>query len=450
MARDRLKRVAVLGLLFGLLLLVGKNRMASVTSVRGGETTLKEARSATGTAEKGSEALNGTSTATGEPRLSEQDEADLALKLKAHQAILAKHLALAKRRADQGAYQNTIYLDPHPALVPMLPENAPRTAWAQTSIPDLNIAGLPKAGTSHFYKILSTHKQATVFDPKTKEQCVRRLRDDAPLFQNWDQQEPNTSDQVSQRQNIVQQGLHSFHLAHHRRRQSKSANDKRLTVNGCIYYEDVELSWYYLRPPPSKKYFFLFRDPADWLWASFNFWQDSALDPGDFEGRGFWVNEKDHYRSPELFHEFVASGDKTTMGRHLLEVRKWTVEYPRRLKHMVGEPSSLFLRNEDLLPSNVNAKGGVLDQVSAFTGLDRNGFNANITGHLTNCNAHKGSKAACQDSQHSGAYAITGHRDMLPETRRLIYLQFWEECKIWKNEFGIEYPDCLNVVDKLE
>ena len=89
-------------------------------------------------------------------------------------------------------------------------------------------------------------------------------------------------------------------------------------------------------------------------------------------------------------------------------------------------------------------------QVSAFTGLDRNGFNANITGHLTNCNAHKGSKAACQDSQHSGAYAITGHRDMLPETRRLIYLQFWEECKIWKNEFGIEYPDCLNVVDKLE
>ena len=213
-----------------------------------------------------------------------------------------------------------------------------------------------------------------------------------------------------------------------------------------IWYEDIELSWFYLRPMKPKKYFLLLRDPAEWLWASFNFWQDGAVDVGDYKGHGPWVNASINYRSPELFHELIASGNRTKGGSRLnTEYREWTIHYPRRLRAMVGEENSIFLRNEDMLPSVVAQEGGFLDRVAAFTGLDRAGFDVSTYSHVTNCNDNKGPEAKCSDAR-SGGYSVTGGRSMLPETRRLIYLQFWEECKIWKEEFGIEYPDCLNVM----
>ena len=373
---------------------------------------------------------------------------DQSLKAKAHQIVLQQHIATAKLRAKKGAHLDTVlFRGRHPALAPLLSEMAPMKIWATTTVADLNIAGLPKAGTSHFYRILTTHAHATVFDPLTKEQCVKLSLDDKRLIEGWDL-EP-FRDEATDRQRMIQLGLKRFHRGQHKRVSHSPATNKT-TVNGCIYYPDVELSWFYVRPPASKKYFFLFRDPADWLWASYNFWQDAVYDPGSFdkeyEGRGFWINDKEHYRSPEMFHEFIASGTKTRMGARMISFRDWTVAYPRRLRAMVGNASSMFIRNEDLLPSVVNQPGGVLDRVAEFSGLDRGGFDALVLGQTTNCNQKKGERAVCKENENSGAYAITGHRAMLPETRQLIYLQFWEECKIWAKEFGIVYPRCLNVM----
>ena len=263
---------------------------------------------------------------------------DQSLKAKAHQIVLQQHIATAKLRAKKGAHLDTVlFRGRHPALAPLLSEMAPMKIWATTTVADLNIAGLPKAGTSHFYRILTTHAHATVFDPLTKEQCVKLSLDDKRLIEGWDL-EP-FRDEATDRQRMIQLGLKRFHRGQHKRVSHSPATNKT-TVNGCIYYPDVELSWFYVRPPASKKYFFLFRDPADWLWASYNFWQDAVYDPGSFdkeyEGRGFWINDKEHYRSPEMFHEFIASGTKTRMGARMISFRDWTVAYPRRLRAMVS------------------------------------------------------------------------------------------------------------------
>ena len=219
-----------------------------------------------------------------------------------------------------------------------------------------------------------------------------------------------------------------------------------LTVFSSHWHWDIEMTWFYLRPAPgTKKYFFLFRDPADWIWASFNYWQDNTIDSGKFGEHAQWTKSSTSYRSPEFFHELMASGVRTKGGDHLLSFRKDTVVYPRRLKAMVGD-DALFLRNEDMLPSVVAKEGGLLDQVASFTGLDRGGFNESAYKRVSNCNDKKGVFSKCSEER-SDAYSIAGGRSMLPETRRLIYLQFWEECKIWKEEFGIEYPDCLNAMD---
>ena len=64
-----------------------------------------------------------------------------------------------------------------------------------------------------------------------------------------------------------------------------------------------------------------------------------------------------------------------------------------------------------------------------------------------NCNDNKGMESVCNKTR-SSSYALSGGRKMLPETRTLIYMRFWEECKIWAAEFGVIYADCLNVIER--
>ena len=124
--------------------------------------------------------------------------------------------------------------------------------------------------------------------------------------------------------------------------------------------------------------------------------------------------------------------------------RRESVTNPRKLLGMFGTDNVLFLRNEDMLPSVVAKRGGVLDRLSEFTGLERRLFDQSVYSTVRNCNDK--AMESCGTSRHS-AYQKSGGRDMLPESRTLIYLHFLEECKIWAQEFGIEYPDCLNVLE---
>jgi hypothetical protein len=199
--------------------------------------------------------------------------------------------------------------------------------------------------------------------------------------------------------------------------------------------------------PHGKKFILLFRDPADWLWATFNFWIDPNLDAIPAESHD-WLSPDFHYRSPELFHELVASGGLLRSAWRLFDLRQESVVLPRRLMQAVGRSSVMLAKSEDMLPAVVQEPGGLMDKLSSFTGLNRDLFDPQDSRSIRNCN--DGKTKDCGNGKLSGSYQVTKGRTMLEETRRLIYLAFWEECKVWSKEFQIHYPACLSALHDLE
>jgi hypothetical protein len=91
----------------------------------------------------------------------------------------------------------------------------------------------------------------------------------------------------------------------------------------------------------------------------------------------------------------------------------------------------------------VEQPGGLLDRLSSFSGLDRTLFRGSGLRTIINCNDRKGTGNNC-GNRTSSAYKIAGYGKMLESTRSLIYLHFQQECQIWAQEFGVNYPACLN------
>jgi hypothetical protein len=339
-------------------------------------------------------------------------------------------------------YTSIDLIDHHPALVPLKPEYRPAPEWtAQNILPDISIIGFAKAGTSQLYHILTHHAAATPFYSENKEYCIRLP---APLQdpRSW-ANEPRNEDRRSQ----LQKSLYDWHQNLYAKSFERQSTKKK-TINACLNERELWLSLHYLNatvrgtPDPQRKYVVLLRDPADWLWAVWNFWVDIGLDT-KLHTLGSWATRKSHYRSPELFHELVLSGHKTKAGNRLITgLRRQTVTNPRRLVALVGQENVLFLRNEDMLPAVVEKQDGLLDRLSIFSGLNRTLFRDDGMRTIRNCNEIKGAKSKCGNSTNS-AYEITGHREMLDSTRSLIYLHFRQECQIWAEEFGVTYPDCL-------
>lgn len=368
-----------------------------------------------------------------------------------HQIASRRDIAIERARHGPAEYDNIrVFRKNHPALVPLDPRYTPSLDWdVDVAIPDIAIVGLAKAGTTQLFRVLTSHPNATNFVEGHKEFCLPYELYET--FENaWDDQPVDTKRlNPTVRQSDAQKMLYEFHESNFFSEPEQMVQPKtQLTVNGCYHNWDTEITRHYLLPFAKKrdqKYIVLFRDPADLLWSAFNFWKIPGLDPGDLEEG--WAEEGEDYRSPELFHELVLAGNMTYWWGHEIKdyYRQESVRNPRKLLGMFGADNVLFLRNEDMLPSVVAKKRGALDRVSDFTGLDRDGFAEYSYSNVANCNDK--AMQNCGESR-SSAYRIAGNREMLPESRTLIYLIFLEECKIWKRDFGIEYPDCLNVLEK--
>jgi hypothetical protein len=78
--------------------------------------------------------------------------------------------------------------------------------------------------------------------------------------------------------------------------------------------------------------------------------------------------------------------------------------------------------------SNNNNIDSLLERLGGFTGLTPLKLDREVAHGQTNCKAKKGFQHLCKST--TTAYAITHHRPMLEATRRLIHIQFWEECKV--------------------
>lgn len=351
-----------------------------------------------------------------------------------------RRLTLQVAASTGGAQECSGFLgiqDQHPDLVPMAESLRPRPSF-QEAFADLNIVGLPKTGTTQLYEILGSHPNVRRLNPNRKENCAvyPRTRRDVVL---------DGQNDLDKEKRKLQVNLHSFvqSLAAARSGHSSSPGAApAITLNGCVNFASVAFTWYYLRPT-NRKFILMFRDPADWLWSSWNFFDQQKHLDAEGLGRNGWV--KKNYPSPELFHELLTSRSQTLGGQWLVNWRCRSLEDPRLLMRMVGRSSILFLRNEDLVPGRINLKGGLLEKVGGFLGINPQKFDPDTYSQIMNCNNKKGFKSKCDNL--TTAYKVSGGRSLLPETRVLIYLQFWELCNIWAAEFGIVYPDCLNVIN---
>lgn len=327
----------------------------------------------------------------------------------------------------------------HPALVPRVARYSPDEGM-QAAVADVNIAGLPKAGTSVLFQILSSHENATALVKGYKEFCLSKGRHrDMFTQQQWDAADISSPPELTPQHLQAQRDLHA-HIARNMRSFQRSAFSGKRTINSCWHVEELELLEKYLQPPHEKKTIFLFRDPADWLWSSYNYWVEGGVLDAHSDGTSS-TNPQRHYRSPELFHELVAAGNRTQWGVMQHDYyQSFTVRNPRKLVALYGADRVLFVKNEDLLPQKIH-QNNALERLRNFTSLS----NLQPSTQIVNCNDQHGVFEVCREK--SDAYAIAGGRGMLPETRTLVYLQFWEECKIWAQEFGVIYEDCLNVME---
>jgi hypothetical protein len=298
-----------------------------------------------------------------------------------------------------------VFPDRHPVLVPVDPKYQPPPKWdTDRGFPDISIAGLPKAGSTQLHTILKNHQEAVQFG-KRKEECTSNS-DYRRIFEGWDD-EPILENRTRAMGNrlLVQRELFKYYdeIFSGERPSGILDQRKRKTVNACYWINDIEISWHYLRPQ-GKKAIFLIRDPADWLWSAFNFWKIKEMDPEEYG----WTKSGENYRSPELFHELVASGTKTKWGVYSREYyHMFTIRSPRKLVGLFGRDNVLFLRKEDMLPEVVDKEGRVLDQLSNFTGLDRSQFDPSTYSVVTNYNDMKGMKSVCNKTR-SSSYALSG------------------------------------------
>lgn len=320
---------------------------------------------------------------------------------------------------------------------------APWANFSHNSFADFSILGFPKAATSQLYKLLVSHPHTEpVF--QRKEFCM-----DHGHFLDY-----TLPQHLENPKALRELNKSLFHYHKHLLRKRTDQDlvmrmpqvGRPLLVNACLQPQEVGYHMAYTPMPDSSKFFVLFRDPADWLWSSWNFWIDKNLDfrpPIDHD----WASVGVHYRSPELFHELILSQESAmSAARRFRTMREQTVHVPRRLLYLVGRDRLFFLKSEDMKASNGRLPQ-FLQQLSDFTGLSLDDFDSTVAHGQTNCNAQKGFQNLCNStSTSSTGYAITHHRPMLEETRQLIYIQFLEECKVWAEEFGVIYKDCLDAV----
>ena len=298
--------------------------------------------------------------------------------------------------------------------------------------PDINIVGYGKAGTSHLYRLLTGHSQIEPAIQGSKEFCLSTIRslEEGGVC--------GRSIKFSSEDDLVTRLHDYYHLLFSRR---LTLNSTAFTVNGCIGGSgQVEINFRYV-PPQNSKFIVMLRDPAEWLWASWNFWSNPIYDSaGVTEGQ--WSNPKLHYRTPDYFHEIIASLGKLTAFNELFSRLKMVTFDGLRMIELVGRSNVLFLRSEDIEPESI-ISSGTLERLARFLSLDGARF-GNETNERTNCNDDKGELKVCSTNTISGLYTIAGKRRIMMKTIRLIHAFCRTACITWYDNFNTDYHECRN------
>ena len=337
----------------------------------------------------------------------------------------------------------------HPAFHNISEEFIPKTEWKATNFPDISLAGLPKAGTSQLYKILESHPFIVKFAPEKENSFGLSAGSIFPTSVHGRFKNPEAIPTALIRE--FQKNYFEANEETHKFQKRYNANKKMMTVNGIPKLTAPLMQRQYL-DVSNAKVLVLVRDPADWLWAAWNFWNQNS-DTIEPTKTNSWAEEQVHYRSPELFHEMMMAGERFQPTQELLTRFRDAcsliyTEVLREIQKTGGKDiSALVLKSEDMTPDQVESSG-FLARLEEFLGVSSSGFNTTILHSYGNCGSNRGVNARCTKS--SSAYAIAGGRSMLPETRELVYVHFYEVCKLWAESFGIVYNECMAVKEKYQ
>ena len=276
---------------------------------------------------------------------------------------------------------------------------------------------MPKSGTSHLYRVISSHPYAAPLKDDEKEYCQRGQ----PQWYATDVEE-----RVKER--VI-----------------KGDKGRGHVVNGCHNVTEVIMQYKERAISTGTKFITLLRSPASLCYSSYHFW--SLPD----ENSHIWDwSSRNYTRSPEHFDEVIRAlkskedfcgflhqpcyGHDDGEGNFV-----FSAAYTRELIEAFGRDNIMFYKMEDL--SDVEK---LVSSLEAFTGLYRSGFSTTILNEVTNTGDNRGPTIATNASDHKGktGYDHSGYKDMLEDTRRYINDKWRETCKHWREDLHVDYDDC--------
>ena len=292
---------------------------------------------------------------------------------------------------------------------------APRQEYLH---PDIQIAGIPKAGTSQMYQLLKNHEDTVAL---RKEWC------------------PNDGDLLKYSKDISDAILEL---------RAGSKGDVK-SVSACIntkmsleYFRWVKEHGMPLQNTP--KFIFLMRDPADWLWARFNFWTTNADVFHNLPTR--WTTEQS-YRSPEYFQITMEAEGRLVGSINLTQTffqEQYKLDALEQLMEAAGRENVMVINSGDLEEPD----GAFIERFTKFTGLSVDGFNETVLHGRTNSGSSLNTRGMSNIMETpqvaAGVYEISGYRPMLPKSRAFIYEHARSFCQELAAKYGIYFSRCLN------
>jgi hypothetical protein len=376
----------------------------------------------------------------------------------------------ARKRAKQfnatvAVEEVRILVDNHPAFRDIPQQYQPQQLWKQLYFPDVSIAGLQKAGSSQLYNILTSHSDMFKFHSEKEFSfgIPHLSMDVSELLLLSQEGDPDVTrrNQVS----FIQSYFHGRFISKGFEALTKTSTtsttfppSKKLSVNACLDTITSMMMRQYLDRTTNSKVIFMVRDPADWLWSSYNF----MTFPKHIDLLSTNMNSRatapEQYRSPELFHEMLLAGsDRFGPTAELIGVLRDRINnlFSRVIAAAAAADKEnnniasniLVVKTEDMKPDRIQSSGFIA-KLADFLGVSIDGFDASVLQSFSNCGNSHGTHDRC--SKASAAYAVAGNRSMLEQSRDLIYLYFAEECKLWAEEFGVVYERCLQVSDQYQ
>ena len=280
---------------------------------------------------------------------------------------------------------------------------------------------MPKSGTSQMYQLLAKHKD------------VRALRKEwCPGLESVQKNFEYSRDVTNSIKELQAESGPNIKTA-------SACINPRLSVG----YFDFVLSQSVEPLPNTPKFIYLLRDPADLLWAAFNFWTVPSDAQENIPGR--WTSQE-NFRTPEYFHVFLESEGRIK-GSHNLTLDylrdKYMLNWLDELISKAGRENVLVIPSSDLEGPNVNT---FIEDFAKQTGLSVEGFDQKVLRGRTNSGLSydtRGAHNLVRSMNATGVYEVSGFRPMLPKTRAMIYDRARGFCKELVSKYGVYLEDCL-------